>query len=208
MSTRNPGGANEEPAAGKAPDSLTAMLDHIEEACADRETIRIADIREAIGTRSFGPLLLLLGVILISPLAGVPGVPTVFAVVIILIVGQLLIGRESFWLPSFVLRREVASKRVAGAVRFLKKPARFVDRLVSRRLSVLTRKPFVYAIALACVGLACLMPPLEFIPFANVTTAAGITAFGLSLIARDGLLALIAFGLTMLSLWLVVSMVF
>jgi len=189
-------------------DSITGMLERIEQACADRERIKVGDLRDAIGVRSFGPLLLLLGIILISPLAGTPGVPTAFAVLIILIVGQLLIGRETFWLPNFVLQRQMRCMHVIRALGFLKKPSHFVDRFVGRRLSALTRRPFTYLIAMACVGLAILMPPLEFIPFANVSTAAGIAAFGLALIARDGVLALIAFALTAVSLFLVVTMFF
>ena len=40
------------------------------------------------------------------------------------------------------------------------------------------------------------MPPLEAIIFANVLTAAAISAFGLALVADDGLLAALAFALT------------
>ena len=44
--------------------------------------------------------------------------------------------------------------------------------------------------------IAVLMPPLEAVLFANVVTAAAISAFGLALVANDGLLALVAFSLT------------
>jgi hypothetical protein len=40
------------------------------------------------------------------------------------------------------------------------------------------------------------MPPLEIVPFAASTAGAAISAFALSLLAHDGLLAVVAFVLT------------
>jgi hypothetical protein len=39
------------------------------------ETVTVADIRERLGQRSFGPLLLFAGLVLSTPLAGIPGLP-------------------------------------------------------------------------------------------------------------------------------------
>ena len=47
------------------------------------------------------------------------------------------------------------------------------------------------------------MPVMEVIPFSANAAGAALTAFGLSLIARDGLLALIAFTFTAITIGLV-----
>jgi hypothetical protein len=51
---------------------------------------------------------------------------------------------------------------------------------------------------------AALMPVMEVIPFSVNLAGAALTAFGLSLIAHDGLLALCAFGITFLAFGVIV----
>lgn len=54
-----------------------------------------------IGRRSFGPLLLMAGLIILAPVVGdIPGVPSIMGVFIVLVSVQLLIGQEHFWLPK------------------------------------------------------------------------------------------------------------
>ncbi|SMP71332.1 Exopolysaccharide synthesis, ExoD [Desulfonatronum zhilinae] len=80
--------------------NLEQLLDRIEEVASGRNRVSLGSIVEAVGSRSFGPLLLLAGIILASPLSGIPGMPTTMAVVVLLIAIQLLIGRK-----HLVLRR-------------------------------------------------------------------------------------------------------
>ncbi len=53
--------------------------------------------------------------------------------------------------------------------------------------------------AVSCILIAAAMPAMEFIPFSANLAGAALTAFGLSLIAHDGVLALFAFGFTALT---------
>lgn len=167
----------------------------------DTAYVTVADILDAVGRRSFGAMLLVPGLIVLSPISGIPGVPTLGAIGVLLIAGQMLIGRESFWVPEFLRRRRISRARMQKARGFLMTLARVVDRVVRPRLSVLTRGPFVYLIAAICVLIGLIMPPLEAILFANVVTSAAISAFGLALVAHDGLLASLALILTLASFW-------
>ncbi len=56
--------------------------------------------------------------------------------------------------------------------------------------------PGVYVIALTCVVIAAATPPMEFVPFTANGAGIALTAFGLALIAKDGLVALVAFVFT------------
>ena len=48
------------------------------------------------------------------------------------------------------------------------------------------------------------MPPMEFVPFSANAAGAVLLAFGLALIARDGVFALVAYVITALTLaWVV-----
>lgn len=155
--------------------------------------LTIQEIMEAVGHRSFGPLLLLTGLLGMTPVSAVPGAPSMIALITLLVAGQLLIGRNAFWLPGFLLRRSVRSDRLQKTVEIAEKPARVVDRMVRPRLQMLTGAVGDRVVALICVVLALAVPPLEFLPFVAFVPSAAIATFGLGLLARDGLLVLIAF---------------
>lgn len=176
--------------------SLEDLLDRIADAEAKTERVSIGDILDAVGRRSFGPLLLFTGLVTLSPVGDIPGVPSVIAVVVLTIGVQALAGRNQFWLPDWLLKVSVARRRVETSVRFLRKPARFVDHLSRPRLQVFTYGPATYAIAMACLAIALAMPPMEVVPFTASGAGTALTAFGLALVAHDGLLAILAFGAT------------
>ena len=162
----------------------------------DRDRISLGMILETVGSRSFGPLLLLLGVILLSPLSGIPGMPTTMGMLVLLIVVQMLFHREHFWLPACLLRRSVGRNRLNKALRWLRPLARFIDRFLQPRLRIFICGYSVYLVAIVCLVMAVITPLMEVIPFFATSTGAVFTAFGLSLIANDGVLALVAFMFT------------
>lgn len=180
--------------ASAAPQDLTGLLDELDEAASKGgEKCSVADIREAIGARSFGPLLTVAGLLSLTPVGLVPGAPTALAVVIILIAGQLLIGVKAFWLPGPLLRASVKSDQLRKAVRVARKPAHWIDRVLRPRLEVLAGAVGRRIVALVCVLVALAIPPLELVPFGVFAPAVAITAFGLGLLARDGVVLIIAF---------------
>lgn len=173
--------------------SLEQMLDRIVESADSKGRVSFGRIVESIGDRSFGPLLLMVGVIMTSPLSGMPGVPTTMGVLVLLIAGQLLFRRDHFWLPGWVLERSLEQRTVSKAIGWLRPPARFVDRWLRPRLPSCIRGGSIYLISLICVAIAALMPMMELVPFSAHIAGLALTAFGLALISRDGLLSLIAF---------------
>jgi hypothetical protein len=94
--------------------SLEQVLDRIDRAADDQEQVSVGMIVEAVGSRSFGPLLLLAGVVMVSPLSGIPGMPTTKDVLVLLVAWQLLFGRRCCWLPQWLLTRSIARDKVAG----------------------------------------------------------------------------------------------
>lgn len=173
--------------------NLQQLLDRIEEASLQKERITFGMILQAVGRRSFGPMLLLAGLIILAPLIGdIPGVPTTMALFVLLIAGQLLVGRKHFWLPQWIVRRSVTHNQLRKALRWLRPSARFLDRWFKPRLTFLTQDGGTYLIALACILIAAATPPMELIPFSANGAGIALIAFGLALIAHDGLLALLA----------------
>jgi len=193
----------------EAPSSLEGVLDQLMLACnATRGGIvTVRDVQDVIGQRSFGPMLLVPGLIGLSPLGAIPGLPGVMAVIELFFAWQILFGRRHPWLPQFLARRSMSSTRFARAIDVIRPYARWVDRYLLRpRLRVLTRGPFFFLIALMCVVLSLIMPIIELVPLAGIAPNAALTAFGLAVTAHDGLWALTAFICTAGSIYLLTMM--
>ncbi|MBO6783035.1 MAG: exopolysaccharide biosynthesis protein [Alphaproteobacteria bacterium] len=184
-------------------ENLEDVVDTLRDLADREEEVSVGDVQDAVGQRSFAPFLLICGLIVMSPLGGIPGVPTVFAFIILLTAGQLLIGRNHFWLPDVLTDRSVDDNKLRKAAEKLESPARWVDKVIKPRLTVLTDGPAAYVVAAACVALALAMPPLEAVPFAVAAPAAAITAFSLALVAHDGVLAVIGYLATAGSIYVV-----
>lgn len=177
--------------------SLDELLTRIGEADGEKDRVTLKDILEAVGRSSFGPLVLLAGVITLTPVVGdIPGVPTTLGVLVVLTAGQMVIGRSYFWFPRWLLRRSLKREKVRKVVRWGRKPARWVDRVLRVRLTFLTEGPGAYAVAVSCLVIGAAMPAMDFVPFSANVAGVILTLYGLSLIARDGLLALAGFALT------------
>ena len=175
--------------------TLQELLDRLDKA-ATRERVDVECMMEAVGRSSFGALLLLGGLVTLSPLDIIPGIPTLIALAVLIVCAQLLAGRRHFWLPAWVLRRSIARQKFRRALTWLQKPARIGDRLVRPRLSALTTDAAVKMIAGGCIVVALAMPVMEVVPFSANLAGIALTAFGLAVIAHDGLLALVAFAAT------------
>jgi hypothetical protein len=189
----------------QAPTNLEEMLDRLGRIPANNDRIALGTVLATVGRRSFAPLLLVAGLIAFSPLSGIPGVPTLVALMVVLIAGQLFFKRRHFWLPQWLLRRQISTAKYEIGLKALRRPARFIDRFLRPRLTALTQDAGLYAIAVLCVLIAATMPPMELVPFAATSAGAALTVFALSLIAHDGLVALLALILTSTTAVLVLS---
>lgn len=176
-----------------APEDLEGLLDFLEDAGkeSDSDAVSVEKMLESVGTRSFGAMLLVPGLLTFSPLSGIVGLPTLCGVLVLLIAGQLLARRKHFWLPRWLLKRSVPRQKFLKALRFLRPGARWIDKLVDPRLTALTHGAATWCVAIICILIALSMPVLELVPFANSLSGAALAAIGLGLIARDGLLVLI-----------------
>ncbi|WP_158611754.1 exopolysaccharide biosynthesis protein [Guyparkeria sp. SCN-R1] len=177
----------QELALDETPRNLGDLLQRIAEVASVRDEVYLATIMDALGTRSFGPVLLLIGVILVSPLSGVPGLATVSGIGLALISLQMLWGRESFCLPRWLLNRHISSDRLRTALRWLDRPARFIDWWLRPRLTMLASDSGAMVVAGVCLLLGLVMPVMELVPFSVTAAGLALVTFGLALVAVDGL---------------------
>lgn len=172
--------------------NLEQLLDCIADLAKDEQQVSMAQVVDAIGDRSFGPLLLVMGLTLFSPLSGIPGMAIFSGLFVLLIAVQMLVGRKHFWLPGFILNRSVEQGRLSKAIEWIKPGARRVDRLIKPRLNFMVHPSSTYLIAGLCVLMGAALPFLELIPFSSSIVGLALAILGLALVARDGLLVLIS----------------
>ena len=188
------------------PNDLEQLLDRIASAAEKFDEVSLGAIVEEVGPRSFGPLLLMAGLIVASPLTGIPALPTAMSVLVVLVAAQLFLQRDHFWLPQWLLRRSIKQQRLNRAVRWLRPPARHIDHWANPRpkMAFLFHRPGRYAIALVCIAIAASMPLLELVPFSSSIAGLALATYGLALIAYDGRIALAGFLFTGVTVWLLV----
>ncbi|MGA4493714.1 exopolysaccharide biosynthesis protein [Vreelandella venusta] len=177
--------------------NLTELINTMERMEREKAKVSVDDVVHAVGRRSFGPLLLLAGLITLAPIIGdIPGMPTLMAALVLLTSVQLLLGRETFWLPKWLLNRSLSRNKFDKAIHYMKKPARWVDSLLGVRLAWMTGYIGIRVTAVMCLFIALAMPPMEFIPFSANGAGLALTLFGLGLVARDGIMLSLGFLLT------------
>lgn len=158
----------------------------------DGDSVTVADLLNAVGRRSYGPVLLLLGFIAISPLTIIPGANVLVALVTLIFAIQMAVGRHYPWIPRKALEFSFPRKHLIAGVAVADKYVAQIDRFLKPRLTFLTQAPFAQLVALACVGAALVTLPLSFVPLGPVIPSLAVLLFGLAITARDGFVIVLA----------------
>jgi hypothetical protein len=184
-------------------------LDEIEErARASDGAFTLGDIVEAVGRRSYGPLLLVIGLFAISPATIVPGMTWLAAALTLLVAGQMMLGLKRPWLPRSALRARAPSERTLTVLGKVRPWAERVDAVLKPRLVFLSHPPFVNLVAFFVIVAALVTFPLGLIPFAPLAPGVAVVAFGLGMVARDGLWLLLGASALGTALWLASPLIF
>jgi len=158
----------------------------------DGEDSNLRDIVRSMGHRAFGPVMVLCGLFLMTPLGAIPGLPVAFGLINIAFAVQLLARRAYPWVPDILAKVRVPYARVAKVHAKVTPALAKIDNIISPRLAWATQGPMLVLAALVAILLSAAMIPLGIIPFGVVPAAAILGLMGLALIARDGILMLIA----------------
>lgn len=165
--------------------TLNHLLDALD-AAGEGDTVSVQNILDEIGERSIMPVVLAVSILLVSPLSGIPGMPTVSAIVLCLLIGQAVAGRRHLWLPGFLGRRCLARSRLHVATGWLRRPAEWFDTHSHPRLRVLAKNPFRRVALVLCMLLPLTWPFLEFLPFFTSFGAGAVALIAFGLLTRDG----------------------
>ena len=154
--------------------NLSSLLHSLEDNT-EGETVTVRAMLNAVGRRSYGPILLLLGFLAISPLTIIPGATWLVAILTLLIAGQILLGRSFPWIPSRFLKIEFPRSALLQGIKLADPYVCQIDRFLKPRLPVLTSPLFAPFVALICIAAAVITIPLGLVPFGPVLP--GLTVF-------------------------------
>lgn len=152
------------------------------------ETISVGELIDRLDSRAHGVLMLILALPMCLP--NIPGISTIFGVLMIAPALSLLFGQRKLWLPQQVRAWKFPRAGFQSGLRVAIGGLRRVEYLIKPRLSFLTRWPVT-----SVVGFQTLLMALVLIlPIwgANLSPGVTVTLMALALMQRDGLLMLLS----------------
>jgi hypothetical protein len=195
-----------------SPDGLADVFDELNNSvnrASENANVRLGVLLSAVGRRSYGPLLLIIGLFAISPATILPGMTSVAAAITLIVAGQMAVGLQRPWLPKFVLNLKVPRKPF---LQFLDKARPTVERIdgvwLRERLTFMSVPLCVNLVALCVIAASLITFPLSLIPFAPLAPGIAVVMFGLGMTARDGLWLLAGILATAGAFFLAFPMVF
>jgi hypothetical protein len=174
--------------------SASALLEDLVESFPG-ERVSVGDLLDRLDARAYGMLLLVLALPMCVP--NVPGISTVFGVLMLLPATQMVIGARKIWAPSQLRAKEIDGDVLRRTLRMAIPPLQRVEYLIRPRLPGLTRFPLTIAAGLQTLLMALIL--ILPIPFANWPPGMTVAMTALALLQRDGLLMLLTIPAALLS---------
>lgn len=171
-------------------ETLTQALERLEQA-GNGEQLAVRDMVHSVNDRGFGPLILLPALITFLPTGGIPGVPAVAAMIIVIVSAQMLLGWQDPWLPKRVMRLTVERQRFVELLRKSHVVTRRIDKVIRPRMQWVVSTKGTRLVGFVTILVALSMIPTGLIPFLTALPSGFLVILSVGLVARDGLLVLI-----------------
>lgn len=152
------------------------------------ERVRVRDIIESLGQRSFGFILLIFALPNSLPILGIPGVSTITGMPMLFVAVQMALGHKRVYLPRWIADSSIATVDFQRLINKVAPWLRRVEKLMRPRISILTQGSAERWLGAFCVLLAFLL--VLPIPLGNLLPALGILFIALGLIESDGVCVL------------------
>lgn len=166
------------------------------------ERVRVRDITESLGQRSFGFILLIFALPNSLPILGIPGVSTITGLPMLFVAVQMALGHNRVYLPNWIADSSLATsdfqKLIFKVVPWLQR----IEKLMRPRIILLTQGSAERWLGGFCVLLAFLL--VLPIPLGNLLPALGILFIALGLIERDGVCVLLGIAIGVAA-WMLLS---
>lgn len=176
---------------------LQSVLDQVEMALDGSDTVDLKTVVEAFGNRSFGPVMVLCGLCMMTPLGALPGIPPAFGVIVIVFALQLLFRRKTPWMPEVLRKVKIPAAKLSKVQAKVRPLLATVDAIIRPRLQWAVTGPMQVFVSIVAIIVSLSFFPLGMVPFGVVAPAAIILLLGLGLTARDGILTLLGLALSL-----------
>ena len=174
-------------------DTVSGIVEKGIEVAHGRDQVCVSQIVESLGKQVLLPMLMLPALAVVTPLSGIPGLSSLCGITIALVALQLLLGRDTIWLPNWMLRKKLPAARLEKSVKWFGSMARWFDKVSRERLLFLVEKPGAILPQLMCVLSGAAMPFLELVPFSSSMLGLATSLFAVGLVMRDGLFVVAGF---------------
>ncbi|PWK62725.1 exopolysaccharide biosynthesis protein [Roseicyclus mahoneyensis] len=163
---------------------------------AQGDAVTLDWILEQLHERAFGLFLLVLALPCCIPF--LYGLPQIVALPLMFVSGQILLGRETPWLPQKLGTRTVAKTTLEGLARRAGPWLRRIEAVSRPRLAALTRRPLdqVVGVVLVLFSASILVP----LPGTNTVPGFAVVIVSMGLLQRDGMLVI--FGAVLGMAWI------
>ncbi|HRP09694.1 MAG TPA: exopolysaccharide biosynthesis protein [Terricaulis sp.] len=151
------------------------------------ERVSLGDLLDRLDARAYGMLLLVLALPMCVP--NVPGISTIFGMLMLFPAVGLLTGARRLWAPEKLRAKEIDGAILRRTLRVAIPPLKRVEWLIRPRFSALTRFPMTIAVGAQTLLMAIIL--ILPIPFANWPPGMTVAMTALALLQRDGLLMLL-----------------
>lgn len=165
--------------------------------------VSIAHMRNALGNRSFAPLLVLFAAFNLLPLP--PGASVVLGIPLIIVSAQMVYGSKQAWLPTFLMKRSMSADQFRRLMDWVIPRLIRLEKLVRPRYWPFWRRQGDRVIGMVSLFLAIVVTLP--IPLGNWLPALATALLGLALSERDGILLAIAGTVGILSLTIVAAVI-
>lgn len=156
--------------------------------------LTLHEIRDRLDERAYGLLILLLSIPCLVP--GLYGVPQVVGLIVILLAGQMLVGREEPWLPRWFLNLRCKGSWLKAMADFAETKLGWIDRFSRPRLRRFADGPGEKLAAVFMI----LATVTIVMPLTNTIPSIALALLSVGLIQRDGLFVLAGCAVT--TVWL------
>jgi len=165
-----------------------------------RPELTVGQMLEQFDSRAFGAMLLVFGLLNCLPLP--PGSSTILSLPILLLAPQIAWGSDVPWLPRKLVEHPLKRDDLRGLFRRLTPIVRRMELVTRPRLEILFGPVGERLIGVVCTLLALVL--VLPIPLGNLAPGATVAVLALSLLQRDGLLALLGYLMAAISVGLLV----
>jgi hypothetical protein len=168
-----------------------------------RGQVSIAHIRDALGDRSFAPLLVIFAAFNLLPLP--PGASAFLGLPLVIVSAQMVWGRRQAWLPAFLMNRSLSAAQFRRVMDWLVPRLNRLERVVRPRYWPFWRRQGdrVIGVIALVLSIVVTLP----IPLGNWLTAFATALLGLALSERDGILFAIGGALGVASMIVIAAVI-